>query len=61
MALCRNVSEGGREPQRGGERSELYYRTPDRAARAGAGFELNAHGWLYKSTSHERPSAPLLW
>lgn len=23
--------------------------------------ELNAHGWLYKSTSHERPSAPLLW
>lgn len=22
--------------------------------------ELNAHGWLYKSTSHDRPSAPLL-
>lgn len=22
--------------------------------------EPNAHGWLYKSTSHETPSAPLL-
>lgn len=23
--------------------------------------ELNAHGCVYKSTSHERPSAPILW
>lgn len=38
MALCRNVKEGGRGPQKGGERSELYYHTPDHAARAGAGW-----------------------
>lgn len=40
MALCRNVREGGKEPQRGGERtgrSELYYHTPDHAAQAGVG------------------------
>lgn len=61
MALCRNVREGGRERQRGGERSELYYHTPDHAARAGAGWSWMHMAGFYKSTSHERPSAPLLW
>ena len=37
MSLCQIVREGGSEAQRGGERSELYYYSPDHAAPAVAG------------------------
>lgn len=36
--LCVGMSgRAGEDDERGGERSELYYRAPDHAARAGAG------------------------
>lgn len=56
MALCRNVRGNCREEEERLNYITILQTVLLRLKRV----ELNAHGCLYKSTSHETPSAPLL-